>query len=349
MSALTTADMTLGDRVVDASPSGAPSPMRVVDLPETTAEEHYIEAIGQTVAKVNDDYPADDSVVGVVFESSLRDDWSEKSPADAKQAAEAVRTSGNVTVYHFPASRTNPVSEDWQPTRGASRSSSKRERAKTFEGHEGAVSMFVQDLRRALSEPEDAAGDLLDAMSVDAEVAGVENAERVMIDMASPNANVVSPRSTDDTPRTRGECGHSRNDKYRPENDNAMCCWECSNRPHNRPEKFERQDPAGTACSGKAQSPWKLRESVVKNIDLSGLPDGLQQTYGEDSRRLLRDITALRSGDEDRIRKAALRLAYRPHLGAVEEYNYHRTVALLRDRGVAAELPIIGDNGGDSQ
>jgi hypothetical protein len=67
--------------------------------------------------------------------------------------------------------------------------------------------------------------------------------------------------------------------------------------------------------------------------------------HGERITRALRDLAALRSGDDGRIRRAALRLAYRPHLDDVEDYNYQRALALLRDRGVAADLPIVGAGG----
>lgn len=338
MSELKAPDIEVGDRVVDANPKGAPSAMRIADVPGTRADEFYIAAIDKTVAKENSDYPADDPVVGVIYENDL----------EAEDAEQAARDGTDATVYHYPASRTKPVSEDWQPTVGARRSSGRREREETFGEHEDAVGRFVEDLRRALSEPEAVAEETLDMLAVN-EAAGVENAEHVMQDMTSPGGNIVLPRPVDDPPQTRGECQYSQNDRYRPGDDDAMCCWECSNRSHNRPEKFERQDSAGEVCNRNDQSAWKLRDSVMKNIDLSGLPDGLRRTYDGDSRRLVRDISALRSHEPDRIRKAALRMAYRPHLEDVEEYNYNRALALLRDRGVAAELPIIGDNGGGSQ
>lgn len=327
MSELEAPTIELGDRLIDSDPKGAPSALRAIGVPETRADEFYISAIGKTVAAVND-CPADDPVVGVVFEGDQNDE--------------------NATVYHYPASRLEPVSEDWEPPASSSRSSGRQEREEIFGGHEDAVDSFIADLRRALSGPEAAAKEILDMLAVDEE-APVTNAEVVMVDVASPGAHAIRPRPEDDGPQTRGECRHSRDDTYRPEDDDAMCCWECSNRSHNRPEKFKRGDSAGETCSRGGQSAWKLREAVVKAIDLSELPDGFAQTYAGDRRRLVRDISALRSGDEDRIRKAALRMAYRPHLGDVEEYNYSRASALLRDRGVAAELPIIGDNGGDSQ
>src|SRR5699024_2421244 len=213
MTPRSTYDVEVGDRAVDSNPKGAPSAMRVVDVPGTRADEYHIEAIGKTVAAVND-CPADDPVIGIVFEGEQNDE--------------------NATVYHYPLSRIEPISEDWEPPAGSSRPSGRQEREEIFGEHSDAVDSFIADLRRALSEPEAAAKEILHMLAVDEEVR-VTNAEVVMVDMASPGAHAIRPRSGDDTPQTRGECRHSRNDKYRPEVDDAMCCWECSDRGHNRP------------------------------------------------------------------------------------------------------------------
>ena len=331
----------IGTRVFETDPddddgetANLAAPMRATDLPDENADEFYIEAIHNTVWAVNRDCPKDDDVVGTAYESQM--------PNPANEPGEP----GNATVYHYPTSKL--VSEGALdlpmeiPIGGFS--SGKREREQVFGEHPDAVEGFIQDARRAFTEPADAAEDLLGLLAVGLPASEtVLGAESVMADIASPGANQIDPKAQDDDPETRGECQHSRDDSYRPEDDEAMCCWECSNRPHNRPEKFSTDDPAGPTCSQFGRDPWKLRNAVIKSVDLSGLPENVREAYDGDQRGLLSDIAALRSDDEDDIRRAALRMAYRPHLGDVEEYNHNRTLALLRDHGAAQELPIIGD------
>lgn len=318
----------VGDRVIDADPkNGPPSAMRVADIPGTTAQDHYIPAIETTVAAENPDEPEDAPVIGVEFESG--------GP-----------------VYHYPASRLEPVSEDWEPTADAGQSGGQREREQIFGDHEEAVGIFIQDARRAFSKPAAVGEDALDRLAVGPPASEtVLYAESVMADIASPGANRVDPKAQDDEPETRGECQYSRDDRYRPEDDKAICCWECSDRPNNRPEKFSEGDSAGPACSQFGRDPWQLRNAVIRSVDLSDLPDAIQGAYEGDQRGLLSDIAALRSGDEDDIRRAALRMAYEPHLGDVEEYNHNRAAALLRDHGVDTDALFSGDDsqGGDTQ
>ena len=323
-------DFEVGDRVIDTAPkNGQSSAMRVADIPGTTAKDHYIPATGSTVAEENPDEPEDAPVIGVKFESGG-------------------------AIYHYPASRLEPVSEDWEAPDGADKTSGRREREQVFGDHSEAVEAFIQDARRAFTEPAVVGEELLDLLTVGPPASEtVLHAESAMIDVATPGANRVDPKPKGSGPETRGECQYSRDDSYRPDDDDAICCWECSNRPHNRPEKFSRDDPAGTQCHQHGREPWKLRNAVIKSVDLSGLPENVREAYEGNQRGLLYDIAALRSDDEDDIRRTALSVAYRPHLGDVEEYNYHRALALLRDHGVAQELPIIGDgsyeNGGGGQ
>lgn len=44
---------------------------RVIDVLDTTAEEHTIEPLGTTVAELNPEYPPDDTVIAVKFISRL--------------------------------------------------------------------------------------------------------------------------------------------------------------------------------------------------------------------------------------------------------------------------------------
>lgn len=327
---VSTSGFEVGDRVVDSDPKGAPSAMRAVDVLETRSDEFRIEAIEKTVAAVND-CPADDPVVGVVFEANQNDE--------------------NATVYHYPASRLEPISEDWEPPAGSSRSSGRQEREQVFGDHSESVEAFIQDARRTFTEPAVVGEGVLDMLAVGPPASGtVLYAESVMADIASPGANRIDPKAKDDNPETRGECQHSRDDSYRPANDEAMCCWECSNRSHNRPEKFAEGDPAGQACSRFGRDPWQLRNTVIKSVDMSGLPENVREAYEGNRRGLLSDIAALRSDDEDDIRRAALRVAYGPHLGDVEKYNHHRAAALLRDHGVDTDALFSGEGrkGGDA-
>lgn len=340
--------LAAGDRVIDGDqPDGERSPIRVLERTGDRADEHEIDAIpgSPTVADVNGEHPADDPVIAVAFERALdRHILGWRDLPDEELAERVGETS--ITTYSYPESRLEPVTEGWEPPGGDSRSSGRRERDRVFGDHLEAVEAFCRAARRLFAEPAREADRLAADLSVDERAfAAVANAEAVLDDLASPGEESVEPRAGETAPKTRGECEFTRDDRYQPENDDAIVCWECSTRFHNRPEKFERDDPAGEVCGRRSAPGWKLKILVGQNLDLSDLPEGVQEAYADDHRRLLSNLAALRSGDDDRIRKAALRLAYKPHLEDVEEYNYQRAVALLRDRGVAAELPIVGEGG----
>ena len=342
-----TDDLDAGDRVADGDqPVDKRTPIRVLERTGDRADEHEIEAIpgSPTVAAVNDDHPAADEVIAVVFENALDrhlPEWCD--PPDDELAASV--DDADITIYSFPESRLERISEDWGPSSDG-RSSGRREREAIFGDHPEAVEAFCRDARRAFTDPASVADDLAGMLSVDDRAfAFVSNAEAVLDALASPSEESVAPRGTETPPETRGECPATRDDRYRPDNDDAIVCWECSTRTNNRPEKFERDDPAGPECGAQTTPEWELRAVVVQHVDLSDLPEAVRKTYAGGAQRLLRDLAALRSGDDGRIRRAALRLAYRPHLDDVEDYNYQRALALLRDRGVAADLPIIGAGG----
>ena len=342
-----THNLDAADRVADGDqPIAERTPIRVLERTGDRADEHEIEAIpgSPTVSDVNDDHPAADEVITVVFENALDrhlPDWRDL-PGDelAARVDEA-----DITVYSYCESRLELVTEDWEPSSDG-RSSGRREREAIFGDHPEAVEAFCRDAQRAFTDPASVADDLAGMLSVDDRAfAFVANAEAVLDALASPSEESVAPRGTETPPETRGECPATRDDRYRPDNDDAIVCWECSTRANDRPEKFERDDTAGSECGAQMIPEWELRAVVVQHVDLSDLPEAVRKTYAGGAQRLLRDLAALRSGDDGRIRRAALRLAYRPHLDDVEDYNYQRALALLRDRGVAADLPIVGAGG----
>lgn len=384
MSALKAHGLALADRVVDSEPNGPPSAMRVVDLPEETAEEYYIEAIGKTVAEANADSPADDPVVGVVYENDLdravewwRVDVDEElqreherapepkiNPGPDHLAALAMHDNIDVTVYHYPESRLRTIGEDWEPPAGGSRSSGKREREEVFGEHPEDVEEFEEFARRAFNVPDVLANYIVEDLDLDQSVHGrVANAEAVLDDEIATGGQSVAPQpgpqhpvNQTNTPETRGGCRYTSDDSYKPDDPSALVCWECSNKARNRPRKFADDDPAGKFCEAgvKRASSWQLRNEVMESLEFDRLPWRLGDVYGEDGRggrQLARHVRHLRSGEDDKIRRAALRISYEATLAHVEEYNYSRALALLRDRGVAQELPIIGDgtNGGDGQ
>lgn len=101
-------DLEVGDRVVDRDQPGEQrSPAVVVELPEKTAEEFTIEAVGETVADLNPDHPGDAPVIGVRFERGEN-------------------LAG--PTYHYPGTRLDPIDEEWSPAPPKSDAQRKRER-----------------------------------------------------------------------------------------------------------------------------------------------------------------------------------------------------------------------------
>lgn len=79
-----------------------------------TAEECYIEAIGQTVAEASPEYPASDPVADIVFIKGIEDalglDW---EPPDVLQLALASDLDrARIKRYAYPESRLAPATED---------------------------------------------------------------------------------------------------------------------------------------------------------------------------------------------------------------------------------------------
>lgn len=365
MSTLDTLSWELGERVFETkTPNGTEadlsSPRRVIDLPDATAEEFYIEAIGKTVAAANRDCPTDDAVVGVAFESGMPDPAGD--PTDH----------GDATVYHYPQSKLTAADAlDLSmevPIGGFG--SGQRERMDVFGSYSADLAAFERTAREIFGDPEAAADDLARAFTLDPTVQEqVANAEAVLDDYLQPGESETEPEpgpSPPDsyirpvrktrTPDTRGDCRHTREDTYRPEDDEAVVCWQCSDKPNNRPRKFRADDTIGTTFNetckktvvvGREAYPQVLSRTVWDNarLDTDALPQRLGEVYDTDDHWTVRGLIGrFRSGDDDRIRKAALRMSYDATLSHVEDYNYGRAAALLRDLGVDTDALFPGGN-----
>ena len=320
----------LDDRVVDIDQhEDQRSAGRVVDVPGATAAEQRVQGTGKTVADFNPDHPPDAPVVGIQFE----------------------RAGGEIggQTYHYPTTRLEPIDEDWEPTEAASKGQC--ERQQIIDDHPEAVAAFADAARDLFTDPAGAADRLSEDLTVGPPATeAVTNAEAIMADLAHPGERTVEPETGEGTQtvETREECRYTRDDQYRPDDEDAIVCWECSTKPGNRPNKLQRDEPPGGHCvPTRGPSPWRVEQQVRESVDLSGLDDAVRRSYDGRESYVLRDIAALRSGEDDRIRRTALRLAYDAHLADVEDYNYSRALALLRDIGAAADLPIIGDGDGD--
>jgi hypothetical protein len=327
----------LDDRVVDIDQhEDQRSAGRVVDIPGATADEQRVQGTGKTVADFNPDHPPDAPVVGIQFE----------------------RARGEIggQTYHYPTTRLEPIDEDWEPTEAASKG--QRERQQIIDTHTRDVERFADLARRLLDAPAETADLLFDRLRIDDELKRpYRNMPTYIASIAAAGYQHASLEPDVPPPKRRGECQYVRDDRYRPDNDDAIVCWECSDRLNNRPRKFERDDPAGECCTRYRRVDYQAaREEIQQGVRLRsfgedeieplvGYYDGTIES-GSNGYQLLRDISGLR-GDEDDTRRTAIRVAYNVHLQHVEEYNYSRAVALLRDIGRFDEMPILGTGGGE--
>lgn len=136
----------------------------------------------------------------------------------------------------------------------------------------------------------------------------------------------VRPEYGDLTPEKRGDCIHSQNDKYRSDDD-ALCCWHCSDDDTNRPEMFMRADPACDQCRINAPRAWKLPRMLAEHLDFH--PGHRLTPIFNDSEIEVSEIhKKLRKARESRSQ--AIQLAFRCAFSD-EEYYYQRAEALLRD------------------
>lgn len=129
------------------------------------------------------------------------------------------------------------------------------------------------------------------------------------------------------TPSIRGNCRHAKDDSYRPDNDDAMCCWECSDHDGGRPEKFEHDDPACDECSIYHSSGYKLKEALEEHLEIVGGGKLVSHMKHSDM-----SVTELRNGlvDADNGRSRAIGFAFKLAFPD-EDYYYQRAEALLRD------------------
>jgi hypothetical protein len=149
-------------------------------------------------------------------------------------------------------------------------------------------------------------------------------------------------RAIDDvdlSPDDRDECRFTRDDRYRPDDDAAIVCWQC-NGGGRRPMKYRTTDPPGEDCE-RGRIDAGAFAAVLDEWGADPSPAG-----EVDVRDIEWDLARLRDEDGDRVRLGAVRLAYRlSGLEASEEYNYGRATALLRDVGVAGDLPLLDASG----
>jgi len=280
-------DLEAGERVIDVDqPDGDRSAARVVDVLGAKASDHRIEAIGKTVAEANPDHPSEASVVAIRFERANGE------PAGA--------------IYHYPATRLEAVSDEWEPA--PTLTDGQRERQQLIDEHPEAVGRFTDVIAQLLRAPAGSADDL--ARPID-------------------DADL----SSDD----RGGCRFARDDRYRPDDDAAIVCWQC-NVGGSRPAKYRTGDPPGKECE-RARIDVGAFAPVLDEwgADVGGQPAGEVDVRDAD-----RDLARLRSEDDDRVRLGALRFAYRlAGLSVVDGYHHGRATALLRDLGVASELPLL--------
>lgn len=96
-----------GDIVID-SEDDSPDEAVVVNTPNTEASEWDVEPLGCTLDEDNPGYPADDSVVVVVFRDDLEEQYPFYSGVKQLNLGDMARTSG-IHFYAFPASRLSKV------------------------------------------------------------------------------------------------------------------------------------------------------------------------------------------------------------------------------------------------
>lgn len=302
----------VGDRVIDADADGSPSAAEVVEVTEETAAEYHIDAINTTVAKANPGHPGDSPVIGIQF---VRGD----DPSGP--------------TYHYPASRLDPVSDDWEPPE--SKSDAQREREATIEQNRDAFEAFRHAAIHLAAFPE--------------------------------NSREYFERAYDPgmQPETRGGCRYTREDDYRP-NDDALVCWEC-NGGGRRPRKLHAGDdvPYDAPCRTEGfRSPYPTFKSWFGEEIMAGNEDPRLTREVEKAAEPNSDFSRLQwtardlTHDEESFRRSAVvRIAYEATIGGllVEDYNHSRACAYLRDLGVDTNAllpggdPYIETGGGESR
>ncbi len=98
-----------GARVVDRDRDAPRSEAVVLGFHSEPADEVTIDALGETVAKVNPGYAPNARVAAVAFVDSLRAAGIEPDGAPADVLEELSHSSDDVTIYDFPAARLESV------------------------------------------------------------------------------------------------------------------------------------------------------------------------------------------------------------------------------------------------
>lgn len=129
------------------------------------------------------------------------------------------------------------------------------------------------------------------------------------------------------TPDVRGECGHAQNDDYRPDDDDAMCCWECSPENTRKPAKFMADDPPCDTCSISVPARFALKRELANTISI-GQTGKLSNQFRHSDLPPQDILSRLAAADESRPQ--AIQLAFRVAYPD-EDYYYQRAEALLRD------------------
>ena len=213
-----------------------------------------------------------------------------------------------------------------------------RERERIIEEHPEAVQDFADSVQEIIEEPKTRADWIVGNTTLTGTSSSrIKNRWEVLRDLLEDND--PSPKAK--PIEYRGECCHARNDDYKPNDPAAKCCWECS--PGRRPKKFKARDEPLAQCSGGMRS-YQLENAVVEDIDLQYFAKPIQDEYSiYDLKRI---IAGLQSDDGTEVRKAAIKWAYMTHMAEIEEYNYQRAEAFLRDIDAPdAESHSTGEGG----
>ena len=108
----TMAELAHGQRVCDRD-SDDDSQMVVLRIRDTPAREHHIDAIDQTVAEANSDYPSHEPVVDVAFVADIEDavgiDW--EADYVLRMDADDQLDRARIQRYAYPISRLTAVED----------------------------------------------------------------------------------------------------------------------------------------------------------------------------------------------------------------------------------------------
>jgi hypothetical protein len=132
----------------------------------------------------------------------------------------------------------------------------------------------------------------------------------------------------DDTAHTRGQCRYSKDDDYRPDNDDALVCWKCSDDDTRKPKKLLSDDEPGETCTRYTAAGFKLLRHLSDNLRLTAGGGLLVNHLRRADVSVSRIRSRLFSAQEQRSQ--AVNLAFKTAFPD-EDYYYQRAEALLRD------------------